>query len=193
MVLELILCALLFIFLTPLKINFGVYINLLKNRGAVFVNLWGIIQLAQEKFVIADGEVTAKNNKEKQKTFELSKDDKDVIFLKTLINSIFRKAILERIDFFFDMGKKDDAFVSTMATSTVQILANIFLNVLRTKKYGFSSGIYCNALYLTDKLSSTLAISCWTNLYDLLFTLIKSKLKANCRMKNKFSKKAKNN
>ncbi len=183
MILEIIICVLLFLLFIPVKINSALYLNLLENKGAIYSSLW-FIPLIQDKFLIADGELTAKNNFEKEKTIQLNREDEDIIFIQIFINSYTRKIILEDIEFFFDVGNKDDAFVSTMVVGSLQVFTNIFLNILKTKKYGFKSRVFCNSLYLKNKLTISVFIACWTNLFDLIFTIIKSKLKQIKRKNN---------
>ena len=146
MVLEIIICFVIFLISIPVKINFALYLNLLDNKGALYFNLWDFLIITQEKFVIANGELTSKNNRNVQKVIELKNDDEEVIFFKLFFNNYSRKIILQNISFFFDMGKKDDAFVATMGTATVKVLADIILSILKAKKFGFSSQVYCNSL-----------------------------------------------
>ena len=153
MIFEIMICVIIFAISVPVKVNFAFYVNLLENKGAFFVNLWDFLILTQEKFVIANGELTSKNNRNEQKVIELKKDDEDIIFIQLFLQNYFRKIILQNIYFFFDMGKKDDAFVATMGTATVKVFMDIFLSILKTKKYGFSSQVFCNSLYLTNKIS----------------------------------------
>lgn len=176
MVLEIIISILIFLLFLPIKINSALYLNLLENKGAIYCMLW-FIPLIQDKFLIANGELTAKNNFEREKTIQLNSEDEDIIFIQIFINSYIRKIILQNIEFFFDAGNKDDAFISTMIAGSLQAISSIFLNILKVKKYGFKSRVFCNALYLKNKLTTSIFISCWTNLFDLIFTLIKSKLK----------------
>lgn len=176
MILTIIICILLFLAFLPIKINSALYLNLLENKGAVYSALW-FIPLIQDKFLIANGELTAKNNFEKEKTIQLNREDEDIIFIQIFINSYIRKIILEDIELFFDAGNKDNAFISTMIAGSLQALSSIFLNILKTKKYGFKSSVFCNPLYLKNKLTTAIFIACWTNLFDLIFTLVKSKFK----------------
>ena len=189
MVAEIIVAVLIFILFVPMRLNYSIYLNLLENRGADYFQIWNLFVVIQEKFEIANGEVTIENKKNKTRHVELSQADKEVVFTEILVPTILRKVILHEVLLFFEVGKKDDALTTAVISGGAITLCESALAILRTKKSGFVSLVDCDSLFTENKLALTINVKAYSNVFDVVFSFIKSKIKANYRIKEKLNEK----
>ena len=178
MVIEIIVSILIFILILPIKCNAMFYINLLKNKGAVGVEILKIA-IVQDKFKIASGQVTTTNKKNREKTFELSKEDKNLMFLKFVVSNIAHRIIINDAYVGVDIGKKDDAMTTAILCGSALIVVDAIMAVLFSKKQGFNYNVDVEPLFCQNKLVLSLQLIIYTNLFDILFAIIKSYLKTN--------------
>jgi len=182
MIFEIIFACLILLLIFPIKVSFAVYLNLLDNRGANYVKFWDFIILSQSKFYIANGELTTQNYWNKQKVIELRQDDEEVIFAEIFTQTFLRKLILSKIDLYCLMGQKDDAFMTALSNAGINGVFNALISFLQTKKGNFNSKIKVFPLYSEDKLISVVNLNCFSNAFDLMFSIVKSKFKAKKRV-----------
>lgn len=182
MVIEIIVAVGVFLFFVPLKFTFMFYINLLRNKGALVLNMWGIHLLA-EKFLISDGEITARNKRNRETKIELSKEDKKLIFLNLFINAIVRKIVLNDTYICAEVGKKDDAMATAVISGAVLFVIDLIFAQVFSRKAGSCHTVDNETLFCQNKLSLCVEIVFQITLFDALFCFVKSLLKARKRIK----------
>ena len=182
MAIEIVIAVILFIMFVPLRFTFMFYINLLHNRGAIALNIFGIHLLA-EKFLISDGEITAKNKKNRETKIELSKEDKKLIFLNLFINATIRKIILNDTYICFEVGKKDNAMATAVISGTVLFVIDMIFAQIFSRKSGSRHTIDNEALFCQNKLALCMQVIFSVTLFDVLFCFLKTLLKAHKRIK----------
>lgn len=182
MVIEIIVAVVLFLFFIPLKFSFMFYVNLLHNKGAIVLNLWGIHLLA-EKFLISDGEITARNKRNRETKIELSKEDKKLIFINLFVNSIIRKIVLADTYICFEVGKKDNAMATAVISGAVLFVIDLIFAQVFSRKAGSYHAVDNETLFCQNKLSLCAEIVFSITLFDVLFSFVKSLLKAHKRIK----------
>ena len=186
MVVKIIVSILLFLFFVPLRLNFLFYINFLKNRGAVAVQIFSKSVL-QDKFKIADGQVTATNQRNKEKTIDLSLDDKSVIFLNAFTKSLLKNVVLENTYVGFEVGKKDDAMATAMIAGIALTIIDLVFAQIFSRKKGSTHQVDSESLFTTNKLSLAMQNSLYVNLFDIAFSAFRGYL----LMKKQISKQKK--
>ena len=191
MVIEIIVAVVVFLFFVPLKFTFMFYINLLHNKGAIVLNMWGIHLLA-EKFLISDGEITARNKRNKETKIELTKEDKKLIFLNLFINSIIRKIVLRDTYICAEVGKKDNAMATAVISGAVLFMIDLIFAQIFSRKAGSYHTVDNDALFCQNKLSLSVEVVFSITLFDALFSFVKSLLKAHKRIKELNLEKQKN-
>ena len=175
MVLKIILAVILFILFVPLRVNFLFYINLLKNRGAIAVQLWRI-SITQGKFQIADGQVTTTNQRNKAITIDLSLEDKSVIFLDAFTKALIKKITLDKTYIGIEIGKKDDAMATSVISGSVLILIDIVFAQILTKKSGSHYFVDNESLYTTNKLTLSLQNVLYVTTFDAFWSAFRGYL-----------------
>ena len=183
MVIEIIVALLLFILFLPIKVNFLFYINLLANKGALAVKVF-TQPVMQDKFKIASGQVTAKNNYNKEKVFELSKEDKTVIFIESFINNITHKIIIDNTFIGVEVGNKDDAMVTALLSGGILMIVDLLFAQLYTRKNGANYDVDSEPLFCQNKIVISAQAQMYVNLFDVLFAFGKSYLKTIKRIRD---------
>ena len=175
MVLKILICVFLFLSVVPLRLNFMFYVNLLKNRGAVAVRVYGK-SVVQEKFKIADGQVTATNHRNKAKTIDLSLDDESVIFLNNFTKSLLKTLILDNTYVGFEVGKKDDAMATAMISGVMLTVTDLVFAQVFSRKKGSTHQVDSEPLFTTSKLSIAMQNTLYVTLFDVLFSALRGYL-----------------
>ena len=173
MVLKIIFAILIFILFFPLRINFLFYINLLKNRGALAVQIWGF-SIMQDKFKISDGQVTTRNRRNKEKKIDLSKEDKSVIFLNAFVQAVIKKIILNDTYVGVDIGKKDDAMATAVLSGLSLVIIDMLFAQVFTRKAGSTHAVDSEPLFTTNKLSLCMQSTMYITVFDILFSAFRA-------------------
>lgn len=176
MVIEIIVSVLLFLFFLPIKSNFMFYINLLANKGALAVQIL-TKSVVQDKFKIASGQVTTKNNFNKEKTIELSQEDRTVIFLQNFVNDICHKIIIDNTFIGVEVGKKDDAMTTAILSGSILMIIDLLFAQLYTRKSGANYNVDTEPLFCQNKIVLSAQMELYTNVFDIVFSFLKSNLK----------------
>lgn len=176
MVIEIIVSVLLFLFFLPIKSNFMFYINLLANKGALAVQIL-TKSVVQDKFKIASGQVTTKNNFNKEKTIELSQEDRTVIFLQNFVNDICHKIIIDNTFIGVEVGKKDDAMTTAILSGSILMIIDLLFAQLYTRKSGANYNVDTEPLFCQNKIVLSAQMELYTNVFDIAFSFLKSNLK----------------
>lgn len=182
MVFEIIVALVIFVLFVPLRFTFLFYISLLQNRGAMAVKMFAF-SLAQEKFSISDGEITSKNRRNKEKTIELTAEDKSLIFINYFVNALVRKTILCETYICAEVGKKDDAMQTAIMSGTVLFLIDLIFAQVFSRKRGSQHAVDNETLFCQNKLAICAKITFSVTLFDAVFCLFKSLLKTRKRLK----------
>ncbi len=182
MVIEIIVAILVFLLFLPLRIKLIFYINLLHNKGALTLNVWGIHLLA-EKFLISDGEITARNRKNKEIKIQLSKEDKKLIFINLFVNSIIRKLVLSNTYVCSEVGKKDNAMTTAIISGTALFIIDLVFAQIFSRKSGSCYEVDNETLFCQNKLSLCAEMIFSITPFDALFCFTKSMLKTRKRVK----------
>ncbi len=176
MVIEIIVSVLLFLFFLPIKSNFMFYINLLANKGALAVQIL-TKSVVQDKFKIASGQVTTKNNFNKEKTIDLSQEDRTVIFLQNFVNDICHKIIIDNTFIGVEVGKKDDAMTTAILSGSILMIIDLLFAQLYTRKSGANYNVDTEPLFCQNKIVLSAQMELYTNVFDIVFSFLKSNLK----------------
>lgn len=182
MVIEIIVSVVLFLIFLPIKINFLFYINLLMNRGAVAVQVYKFAIL-QDKFKIADGQVTAKNQRDKEKTIDLSQEDKSVIFIQNFVNDVIHKIVLNQTYVGIEIGNKDDAMVTAVLSGTALMIVDLLFAQVFSRKSGSVHDVDSEPLFCQNKLVLCMQSNFYLTMFDIAFGILKAYLKTLKRLK----------
>ena len=175
MVLKIIIAVLLFLLFVPLRVNFLFYINLLQNRGAIAVQVWRL-SITQGKFKIADGQVTTTNQRNKATTFDLSLDDKSVIFLDAFTKALIKKITLDKTYIGIEIGKKDDAMATAMILGSVLMFVDIVFAQIFTRKSGSVHFVDSEPLFTTNKLTVSMQNILYVTIFDAFWSAFRGYL-----------------
>lgn len=182
MIIEIIVMVLLFVIFIPIRVNFVFYINLLKNRGAIAVQVY-ILSLIQDKFKIADGQVTARNQRDKETTIDLSKEDKCVIFIENFVNNVIHKLVLNDTYVGIEIGNKNDAMVTAILSGTALMIVDLLFAQVFSRKSGSNYEVDSEPLFCQNKLVLCMQANFYITVFDILFAIGKAYLKTLKRLK----------
>lgn len=187
MVVKIIIAVLIFLLFAPLRINYIFYINLLQNRGAMAICIF-FKNVIQYKFKISGGQVTTTNQRNKAKTFDLSLDDKSVIFLNAFTQSLIKTITLDDTYIGFEIGKKDDAMATSIISGTALMFTDLIFAQVFTRKSGSTHSIDIEPLFSSNKLTLCMQNILYVTIFDTLFSALRGylimKKKIKCKVKD---------
>lgn len=159
----------LFALLFPFKVSVKAHLNVLSNRGFFCVKMAFLTLICGRLRLSSDLRLEF----ESQKTvFDVNKklSKRAAVFLEILL----KKIDVMFLDFFFEGGKKDDAFTTALICGSFQVLSSSFFSIMKTKNTSatFRKNVLINFQKDTFALSLDTAIA--VSLFDVLSSFVRS-------------------
>lgn len=173
MIWQIILLSIIFLLIIPIPIKFKLVFNVLRLSGAVQIKLFKFINFKlRVRFRGAYVYITRNNKTRREK---LSSKNYNVAFVMQLVRQLYFRLILTNLSFASDVGYYNDAMVTAMSSSILDIISKcIYSRILHNKK---SAHIFIqnDTKYNQDcfnvKIDGNIKISLFDVLYSLINTL----------------------
>ena len=170
MIWQIILLIIIFLLIIPIPIKFKLIFNVLRLSGAVQIRLFKFINFKlRVRFRGAYVYIT-RNNKTRRE--RLSSKNYNVAFVMQLVRQLYFRIILQTLNFVSDVGYYNDAMVTAMSSSFVDIASKcIYARILHNKK---SAHIFIQneAKYNQDCLNLKIEGLVNISLFDVIYSFI---------------------
>ena len=151
-ILSIVLGGILLIMILPIWIQLRMYINIECNIGVFGVSIFGINVMCFQAELSELG-IKIMRTKKDDKEIKLSVVDENVIFIKNMLHKTLRMISINKLQMYYDVGKENDTFNTSMRGGSVVVLSNIILSWLYTKRGIFPAEIYTDEDIKEDKLT----------------------------------------
>ena len=133
MIWQIILLIIIFLLIIPIPIKFKVVFNILRLSGAVEVAILKFINFKiRVRFRGAYVYITQNNKTRREK---LTAKNFNIVFVVQIIRQLYFRTILRDLKFVGDVGYYNDAMVTAMASSAIDIVAKcLSARILHNKK-----------------------------------------------------------
>lgn len=173
MIWQIILLIIIFLLIIPIPIKFKVVFNILRLSGAVEVAILKFINFKiRVRFRGAYVYITQNNKTRREK---LTAKNFNVVFVVQIIRQLYFRTILRDLKFVGDVGYYNDAMVTAMASSAIDIVAKcLSARILHNKKSAhifISNDTKYNQDCLNLKIEGKVNISIFDVIYSIINTL----------------------
>lgn len=162
--------------LVPFWIQMRLYINIEQNIGAVSISVFGI-KLVCFQVELSELGIKIIRSKKEDKEIKFSVIDESAIFLEQMIHKSLRMISIIKMEMYYDVGKENDAFHSSMRGGVILGLSNMALSWLYTKRGIFPAYIGVDESTAEDKLTISMYISVVVMPLVIIYAYILSKTK----------------
>ena len=162
--------------LIPFWIQLRMYINIEYNIGAMSISVFGIKVLCFQAELSELG-IKIMRSKKEDKEIKFSVVDENAIFLKNMVHRSMRMISIMKLEMYYDVGKENDAFKTSMRAGSVVALSNIILSWLYTKRGVFNASINTEENVKEDKLTIAVYTSIVVMPIVILYVYILAKTK----------------
>ena len=173
MIWQIILLIIIFLLIIPIPIKFKVVFNILRLSGAVEVAILKFINFKiRVRFRGAYVYITQNNKTRREK---LTAKNFNIVFVVQIIRQLYFRTILRDLKFVGDVGYYNDAMVTAMASSAIDIVAKcLSARILHNKKSAhifISNDTKYNQDCLNLKIEGKVNISIFDVIYSIINTL----------------------
>ena len=175
-IVSIVLGGILLIMILPIWIQLRMYINVEYNIGAIAISVFGIKVICFQAELSELG-IKIMRSKKDDKEIKFSVVDESVIFIKNMLHKTLRMISINRLEMYYDVGKQNDAFKTSMRAGSVIVLSNIILSWLYTKRGIFPASINTEEDVKEDKLTMSAYTSIVVMPLTIVYAYILAKLK----------------
>lgn len=173
MIWQIILLIIIFLLIIPIPIKFKVVFNILRLSGAVEIAIFKLFKFKlRVRFRGAYVYITQNNKTRREK---LTAKNFNIVFVVQIIRQLYFRTILRDLKFVGDVGYYNDAMVTAMASSAIDIVAKcLSARILHNKKSAhifISNDTKYNQDCLNLKVEGKVNISIFDVIYSIINTL----------------------
>lgn len=161
---------------TPIKVRTIFNFNILNMSGNVFIGV-GFFRLINLKVKIKNSYIyiTKKGVTYKEK---LTPTNVDVVFVKNLIKEIYFRTVLINLKEVSNIGVENNAMQTSLLSAVLDVVVKATFAKIKNNKKLAHIFVENSAKYSEDCLLICLTSVFETNLFDMVYTIVKSKLKS---------------
>lgn len=165
-----------FILSVPLVYQAQIKFNVMNMSGEFSIKIW-FIKLTKVKVKIKKNYiyVTKKGITYKEK---LAPNNVDIIFILNLLKSLYFRGVLIRFDETAEIGYLNNAMTTAFATTATDLIIKGLLAKIKTNKKLSMITIQNTPIYDVDCINVSLNIAISINFFDMLYSLVASKINA---------------
>lgn len=173
MIWQIILLIIIFLLIIPIPIKFKVVFNILRLSGAVEIAIFKVIKFKlRVRFRGAYVYITKNNITRREK---LTSKNFNIAFVVQFVRQLYFRTILQDLKFEGDVGYYNDAMVTAMASSVIDIISKcLSARILHNKKCAHifvSNETKYNQDCLNLKIEGKVNIAIFDVIYSIINTL----------------------